>query len=101
MLLACVLVVSNAFADEQVRTETVKFQDLNVSTSAGVETLYNRIHAAAKRVCISSGAWAAINDLRCATKAEAEAVVKLDLPPLTAYFRMKHGSGTEVFAANR
>ena len=35
MLLAAVLVTSTAFADEQVRSETVKFGDLNVGTSAG------------------------------------------------------------------
>jgi UrcA family protein len=101
MLLACVLVVSNAFADDQIRTETVKFQDLNVSTSAGVETLYNRIQAAARRVCFSSGEWAAISALNCATKAQARAVENLNLPQLTAYHRMKHGGRTEVLAANR
>ncbi len=47
MLLACVLVVSSAFADGQIRSETVKFQDLKVGTPAGGEALYRRIHAAA------------------------------------------------------
>jgi UrcA family protein len=101
MLLACVLVVSNAFADEQFRTETVKFQDLNVGTSAGVQALYHRIHAAAKRVCVSSGEWAQISEMRCATKAEAQTVEELNLPPLTAYYQTKNGGRTEVFAANR
>jgi UrcA family protein len=107
MLLACVLVISNAFADEQVRTETVKFKDLNVSTSAGVDALYNRIHAAAKRVCFSSGEraaigeWAAISERGCARKAEAQAVEKLDLPLLTSYYRMKNAGRTEAFTAHR
>ena len=103
MLLACVLVVSNTFADEQVRTETIRFQDLNVSTSAGVEALYNRIHAAAKHVCRSLSAdWAAqISESACARKAEAQAVEKLDLPLLTGYYRMKNGGRKEVLTAKR
>ena len=101
MLLACVLVVSNAFADEQFRTETIKFHDLSVGTSAGAAALYNRIHAAAKSVCVSSGVWAQINESACARKAEAQTVEKLNLPLLTAYYRMKNGGRTEVFTANR
>jgi UrcA family protein len=101
MLLVCVLVVSHAFADEQFRTETVKFHDLNVSTSTGAEALYNRIHAAAKSVCVSSGYWAQIDELACARKAEAQTVEKLNLPLLTASYRMKHGGRTEVFTASR
>jgi UrcA family protein len=101
MLLACALVASNAFAGEQVRTETIKFQDLNVGASAGAEALYSRIHAAARHVCSSSGEWAQINEVRCITKAEARAVEKLNLPLLTVTYRMKHGGGTAVFAANR
>jgi UrcA family protein len=101
MLLACVLVVSNAFADGQLRTETVNFQDLNVDTSAGLQTLYHRIHAAAKRVCASSGEWAQIREVRCAGEAVAQTVEKLNLPPLTAYYQAKNGGRTEVFTANR
>src|SRR6516162_3933326 len=56
MLLACVWAVSTALAGEQVRSETVKFSDLNVSTSQGVQALYGRIHAAAWRVCNSPSA---------------------------------------------
>src|SRR5690348_16705948 len=51
MLLACALVASDAFADDQVRSETVKFADLKVDTQAGVEALNRRIYAAAQRVC--------------------------------------------------
>jgi UrcA family protein len=101
MLLACALIVSNAFADDQVRTETVKFQDLNVSTSAGVEALYGRIHAAARRVCVSSGDWAPISESACARKAEAQAIAKLDLPLLTAYYQMKTGGKTDTRIAKR
>jgi hypothetical protein len=39
LLLGCMLVVSNAFADEQVRAQTVAFQGLNVATGDGAEAL--------------------------------------------------------------
>jgi len=58
VLLACVFVVSSAFAaepDTHVRTENVMFQDLNLAHAAGVDALYKRIHAAAQRVCAASG----------------------------------------------
>jgi UrcA family protein len=51
ILLACVLVTSNAIADDQIRSETVKFADLKVDTTAGAEALYRRIYGAAQRVC--------------------------------------------------
>ena len=49
--LACVLAASNAFADDQIRSETVKYADLKVDTAAGAQALYSRIHSAARRVC--------------------------------------------------
>ena len=51
MWLACAFAAFNAHAGDDVRSETVKFADLNLSTQAGVEALYGRIHAAALRVC--------------------------------------------------
>ncbi len=100
MLLAWVLVASNAFADPQLRSETVKFQDLNVSTPAGVEALYSRIHAAAKRVC-SAPDWEWYRELPCAKEAEATAIAKVNVPALTAFYRMKTGDHTETHVANR
>ena len=64
MLLAGVLVVSNAAAAEQFRAETVKYQDLNVATPAGVEALYRRIHFAARRVCSPGIGWRSLVQLR-------------------------------------
>ena len=104
MVLACVLVASSAFADDQVRTETVNFQDLNVDTPAGVKALYGRIHAAAQRVCPKPD----IRDLApmarakaCITKAESEAIEKVNLPVLTAYYQIKTGGPTQRLSANR
>jgi UrcA family protein len=100
MWLACGLVASNAYADDQARSETVKFADLNVNTQAGAAALYGRIHAAAGRVCDKPGGWMpSVN--ACVTKAESEAIGKVSLPLLTAYYEQKTGKHPPTFTANR
>jgi len=102
MLLACVLVVSSAFADNQVRSETVKFQDLNAGTPAGAEALYFRIHSAANRVCSRPGdVWERFTASACIKDAEARAIQKVNLPMLTAYYEGKAGRHTETLTAKR
>jgi UrcA family protein len=102
VLLACALVVSNARADEQVRSETVKFQDLNVSTPEGVEALYHRIHSAAERVCSPGSDWVyPFGSRACAKDAEARAIEKVNLPQLTAYYRAKTGNQSGPLTARR
>jgi UrcA family protein len=99
-LLAGVLFVSKASAGEQLRSETVKFQDLNVSSPVGAEALYNRIHAAAKRVCAQPGLWQPA-EIACVRKAEADAIGKVNQPLLTAFYRTKTGDHTASLTANR
>jgi len=100
MWLACTLLACNARADEQVRSETVKFSDLNLSAQAGVEALYGRIHAAARRVCLRpAGEFAAVKV--CMTKAESEAVGKVNVPLLIAYYEQKTGNHLQAFTAKR
>jgi UrcA family protein len=102
MLLACALAASTAFADDQVvRTETVHFQDLDVDTPAGVNALYGRIQAAAERVCFQPNARLELLEAACERKAEAQAVEKLNVPLLTAYYRVKTGRPTHTLSANR
>ena len=102
ILLACVLVASNALADEQVRSETVKFQDLNVGTPAGAEALYSRIHSAAVRVCSPSGGrLEEIGAAECVKDSEAKAIKKAGLPLLTAFYQMKTGTYRETVTAER
>jgi UrcA family protein len=93
MLLTCVWGASGAFADEQVRSERVRFQDLNVDTPEGVQALYGRIHAAAKHVCSESDPVLQAAEGACARKAEADAIEKLNLSQLTAYYKMKTKTG--------
>ncbi|MEO1489698.1 MAG: UrcA family protein [Pseudomonadota bacterium] len=68
-----------AFATSaEVKTETVSFADLDLSTQAGQETLDRRVNAAAKRVCDTNSA-STTNRLRsydarkCLAKARASA----------------------------
>lgn len=102
MMLACLLAVSSAFADDQVRTEVVNFQDLNVNTPAGVTALYMRIHGAAARVCsVLPSTGQQLRELRCVKSAVAEAIEKVSLPALTAYYQMKSVSHPESLTATR
>jgi UrcA family protein len=101
MLLTCVWVFSNASADEQVRSERVKFHDLNVQTPEGVQALYGRIHLAARRVCSESDPILREASTACARKAEANAIEKLSLPQLTAYYKMKRGDNSQSLIAAR
>jgi UrcA family protein len=98
MLLACVWVVSPAFAGGGLRSETVKFQDLNVNTPQGVQALYDRIHAAARHVCSSTDPIYQLAASDCAKKTEAKAIESVNLQQLTAFYRMKTGNQTPLIA---
>jgi len=99
MCLACVLAAFNAQAGD-ARSETVKFGDLNLESPAGVEALYGRIHAAARRVCDQpAGEQAGVRT--CMTKAESDAVRKVNIPLLTAFYQNKTGSRPQTITANR
>jgi UrcA family protein len=86
MALACVLVTSNAFADDQIRSETVKYADLKVDTPAGADALYRRIHSAARRVCgyDATSLWGPSVWQNCVRPAVDVAVTKVNNPLLTA-----------------
>jgi UrcA family protein len=92
---------SSAFADEEVHSEKVKFQDLNVGTPEGVQALYGRIHAAAKRVCAGDDPVLEQAVVACAKKAEGNAIEKLNLSQLTAYYKAKTGGQTQPLVAAR
>jgi len=99
-LLACVLVAFNARAGDQGPSEKVKFADLNLGSQAGVEALYQRIHAAAWRVCRQpAGEEAAART--CEKKAESDAIGKVNVPLLTAFYQQKSGSRPQTITANR
>jgi UrcA family protein len=93
--------VSTAHANEQVRSETVKFADLNMGTPSGVQALYDRIHAAAKRVCSDGDPFQQIAANACARKAEARAIEKVSLPQLTAFYQAKTSGQKPPLIATR
>jgi UrcA family protein len=84
--------------NDQVRSETVKFQDLNLGAPAGVAALYQRVHTAAKHVCTDDQSRETFV-ISCINQAEVRAVKDINVDALTAYYRMKTGqqaSGTLV-----
>jgi UrcA family protein len=105
VMLICLFVVSRAFASapsDQVSSETVKFQDLNLGASAGVSALYQRIHAAAQRVCSEHSVRSLANVYRektCTDEAVARAVKQVNVPALTAYSEMKAGHTAPMLVA--
>ena len=98
MFLACVLVTFNAHAGD-FRSETVSYSDLNLSSQSGVQALYGRIHAAAKRVCAQPADWPSPRS--CMSKAESDAVSKVNIPLLTAFYQNKTGTQPQTIIASR
>ena len=87
MSLMCTFGVASAF----VPKETVKFQDLNINSRAGVAALHQRLHAAAQHVCYAEWDRNPVKVQRaetCANEAEARAVSQLHVAGLTAYYQM-------------
>jgi len=101
MLLAFAAVTAAHANEEPVRSETVKFDDLNVGSPSGVQALYDRIHRAAKRVCSESDPLQQIAAKSCTQKAEARAIATVSLPQLTAFYQMKTGDHSQPLIANR
>ena len=90
MSLMCIFGVASAF----VPKETVKFQDLNIDSPAGVAALYQRLHVAAQHVCYAEWDRDPVKVQRaetCANEAEARAVSQLHIAGLTAYYQMNTG----------
>ena len=103
--LTCIFATGNALAGpsrQQTVSEVVNLQDLNLKASAGVATLYSRIHAAAIRVCSSAPRDLAYlgEEKSCAKEVEAKAVQQLNVDSLTAYFEKTSGRPIATFAAN-
>ena len=76
MSLMCIFGVASAF----VPKETVKFQDLNIDSPAGVAALYQRLHTVAQHVCYAEWDRDPVKVQRaeaCANEAEARAASQL------------------------
>lgn len=87
--LACGLqTVAKADSTEATRSVTVRYDDLNLSSQAGVSALYSRISRAARNVCRDPGAstWPQVRQQvrRCQLTAIDAAVKKVNNRILTA-----------------
>jgi UrcA family protein len=84
LLLSAAVVATNAapaIAAEPVitRSTVVKFDDLNLATDAGAQTLYHRITRAAARVCVDASDRFPKSEYRdCMQRAVNNAVAKVD-----------------------
>jgi UrcA family protein len=92
--------LSTAARAEDVPSKIVRFSDLDISTSDGAKTLYNRIYAAARDVCEKSTGTDPI--LRgafkgCVDTAIDKAVKNVNAPMLT---QLRFGS-TDVRLASK
>jgi UrcA family protein len=81
---------------------TVKFGDLDVSTSQGAAALYGRIRSAAGNVCSRMYAGDLLYSLEkdaCLHKAIGDAVIKINRPALSAVFASKYRAPQRVVLA--
>ena len=88
-LTALSLASSSAFAADEIitKSEVVRFSDLNLSSDAGIRTLYKRIRQAARKVCAQANDSVHLeqkNFRACQDTAVANAVSKVNRPMLTA-----------------
>jgi UrcA family protein len=94
--------VSHAEEDATPPQISVKFADLDVSTSRGAVALYGRIHSAAVNVCwrmYDSNEAYRLNKDVCLRKVIADAVSKVNEPALSAVFASKYGVSAPVVLA--
>ncbi len=85
--LCTVSMSASAAPDQDLRTETVRFDDLDLSKPAAAKILYSRIRGAARDVCEYSmnGDWLEREiGHACIEKAIDNAVKKVNTPALTA-----------------
>ena len=78
-----------------VKTETVRYDDLRLTSRVGVAVLYGRLRSAAERACapLESQQLAAKGRYRaCYDDAMARAVAGVNHPGLTEYYEMKKGT---------
>ena len=104
MLLLSILTVcggSLAMADTQVnvKTETVRYDDIRLISAVGAAVLYGRLHNAAERACGGPLDTVPLQQRArfktCVEEAVAKAVADVNNPMLTWYQESKHGNTSE------
>jgi len=87
-----------AHAEDQPRSKTVKFADLDIQTPEGAKVLYHRIRVAARSVCEERDPSFRDAEHRCVEKAIDQAVEKVNAPYLSA---LRFGSDGSVRLASK
>lgn len=82
------------------RSTTVRYGDLDLTRSAGVEVLYSRLRSAARQVCGSAGGRNVRAVKECYRGALDRAVIGMDLPALAALHQRSGWRRPESSAAN-
>jgi UrcA family protein len=94
--------LAGAADSEPVRTSIVKYEDLNVSSPQGADTLYRRIRAEAAQVCSVDNAGdhqASLAQAACTHKAVRDAVIKVNEPALFTVYNAKNKTALPVMLA--
>lgn len=94
--------LSSAADSAQVPEATVKYGDLNVSTSQGAAALYSRIHAAAERVCSNldrSDPFSRMQRDTCVNQSVADGVRKVNQAALFAVYNTKNARPLPMIVA--
>jgi UrcA family protein len=96
--------MASAAQGDDLPHQLVSYKDLSLTTSAGAETLYKRIQAAAGRVCGS----AELRELgkmvarkHCIDDAISRAVASVNSPVLTSIYLAKTGGTPNQVVASR
>jgi UrcA family protein len=103
-ILVSILATGSAIVGESLAArQTIKFQQSDLGTPAGVATLYGDIRSAALQVCTAEQPRPARMDQvqTCTRQAEAQAVRRVNVDALTAYFRSESQHPAATFASNR
>jgi UrcA family protein len=102
-ILFSIFATGGAIVSESVAAhQTIKFEDSNLSTPAGVAALYASIQSAAVNVCTAELPRTTRVDQvdRCTHEATARAVRGVNVDALTAYFQSDRGQASATFASN-
>jgi UrcA family protein len=86
--------------ERPARSSGVHFADLNLDRSGGAASLYQRLGAAAEKVCSSrafAGLYYTYADYRsCVADALQQAVTRVNHPALTAYYQQRHAAAVRL-----
>jgi UrcA family protein len=93
LALSTCLIANYAAAEAPTKSVTVSFADLDLSKTAGAQTLYKRIKGAARRVCGTKDRYTQESWRKCIEDAIANAVAQVDRPSLTALHKEEANRG--------